>query len=205
MNFVCFILYIHVCLMLYCTTVRVSKNFTFRLRKTIVLRCERSYKNAVLTLFYLHSVSILFCSVPFSFRSIFTPGSVRTGIVFTCTFRTAAMIYSSYKKQQILHFYFQGLKAPTIAKLLKQESLSCTRAGVDLFLKKYKETGNLNRRIGSGRPSKLTSEINDLVEQRMQEDDETTAHQLHQLLCDRGYSISLKTILRCRNSLGWTY
>ena len=39
----------------------------------------------------------------------------------------------------------------------------------------------------------------------MQHDDETTAMQLHRLLTDHGYSISLRTILRCRTSLGWTF
>ena len=39
----------------------------------------------------------------------------------------------------------------------------------------------------------------------MRKDDETTAHQLHQLLVSRGYSISLRTILRCRTALGWTF
>ncbi len=39
----------------------------------------------------------------------------------------------------------------------------------------------------------------------MQQNDETTAHQLHTLLEREGYSISLATILRCRTSLGWTF
>ncbi len=39
----------------------------------------------------------------------------------------------------------------------------------------------------------------------MQEDDETTAHQLFCLLIDRGYNLSLQTILRCQSSLGWTF
>ena len=39
----------------------------------------------------------------------------------------------------------------------------------------------------------------------MCEDDETTACQLHAILVDRGYKISLLTVLRCRTSLGWTF
>ena len=89
------------------------------------------------------------------------------------------MVYSSYKKQRILYCYSQGLKAPTIAKLLQQEHLPCTRVCVHKFLNKFEETGNLHRRSGSGRPSKITAEVKLIVEQRMQEDDETTAHQLH--------------------------
>ena len=39
----------------------------------------------------------------------------------------------------------------------------------------------------------------------MQHDDETTAVQLFHLLKEKGYSISLRTILRCRTDLGWTF
>lgn len=44
-----------------------------------------------------------------------------------------------------------------------------------------------------------------LVEQRMRQDDETTATQLHELLVSNGISISLRTVLRCREQLGWTF
>lgn len=63
----------------------------------------------------------------------------------------------------------------------------------------------LCRLPGSGRPSKITPEIKKIVEDRMQEDDETTAIQLFHLLTGKGYNISLRTILRCRTELGWTF
>ena len=115
------------------------------------------------------------------------------------------MVYSSYKKQRILHFYSQGFKAPTIAKLLSRENLYCSRMGVMKFLKHYEETGSIGRRPGSGRPSKVTEEIKEFVNEQMRRDDETTAYQLHQMLTQRGYTISLRTILCCRTTLGWTF
>ena len=39
----------------------------------------------------------------------------------------------------------------------------------------------------------------------MREDDETTAVQLFHLLKEEGHPLSLRTILRCRTSLGWTF
>ena len=36
-------------------------------------------------------------------------------------------------------------------------------------------------------------------------DDETTTYQLHRLLSEKCYSISLHTILQCRTTLGWTF
>ena len=110
-----------------------------------------------------------------------------------------------YKKQRILFFASRGLKSPAIAKELQKEGLKCSRIGIYKFLKKYEATGSIRRRVGSGRPSKVTAEIKEIVERQMRTDDETTAYQLHRLLTEKGYSISLRTILRCRTALGWTF
>ena len=77
-----------------------------------------------------------------------------------------------------------------------------SRYGIAKFLKVYHATGSIRRRPGSGLISKITAEIKELVEQRMQEDDETTAYQLHRMINESGYDISLRTVLRCRTSLG---
>ena len=115
------------------------------------------------------------------------------------------MVYSTYKRQRILCHYLEGRKAPTIAKLLEQEKLKASRVGIAKFLEKFRETGSIGRRPGSGRPSKVTAEIKTLVEERMRLDDETTAYQLHAFLVGKGYDISRRTILRCRTTLGWTF
>ena len=54
------------------------------------------------------------------------------------------------------------------------------------FLLKFEETGSIARRVGSGRPSKVTSKIKQIVEEQMRRDDETTAYQLHRLLSEKG-------------------
>ena len=115
------------------------------------------------------------------------------------------MVYSTYKKQCVLFFASRGLKAPAIAKELQKENLKCSRVGIHKFLKKYEATGSISRRVGSGRPSKVTAEIKQIVEEQMRADDEMTAYQLHRLLNEKGYSISLRMILRCRTALGWTF
>ena len=116
------------------------------------------------------------------------------------------MVYTSYKKLRILHYHAQGYKPYTIAKVLEtNEGLKLSRFGVAKFLKHYEETGTIKRKPGSGQPSKVSSEIKSIVDEQMNKDDETTAFQLHSLLVSKGYNISLKTILRCRASLGWTF
>ena len=115
------------------------------------------------------------------------------------------MVYSEYTKLRILFYHFKGLKAPTIARYLQAENIYCARQNVAIFIKKYRQTKSICRRSGSGRPSKLTAEVKAIVEKETRKDDETTAHLLHQLLLSRGYRINLRTILRCRTSLGWTF
>ena len=85
------------------------------------------------------------------------------------------MVYSTYKQQRILFHYLQGHKAPTICRLLQEEHLGASRVGIDKFLKKFRETGTIARRPGSGRPSEVTAEIKSLVEAQMRLDDEMSA------------------------------
>ena len=73
------------------------------------------------------------------------------------------------------------------------------------FIGKFNETGLLSRKSGSGRPSKITAEMKEIVETKMREDDETTAYQHYSLLVMRGFTISRHTVLRCHESLGWTF
>lgn len=116
------------------------------------------------------------------------------------------MVYSTYQRQRILYHYLQGHKAPTITKLLAEEGCKSSRVGVAKFLEKFRETGCIGRRIGSGRVSKISAEIKAIVDRQMQLDDETSAIQLHAMLTEQyGLNVSRRTILRCRTSLGWTF
>ena len=62
--------------------------------------------------------------------------------------------------------------------MLQQENLKSSRVGIHKFLKANHTTGLIGRRPGSGRPSKITAEIKEIVEAQMRIDDETTAYQL---------------------------
>ena len=123
-------------------------------------------------------------------------------------FRSCAiMVYTIYKKERILYLYSQGLKPPTITKILVEENMTASREGIHKFLQKFSESGCLLRHPGCGHPSKVTADIKAIVEQQMRLDNETTAYQLHGILTAMGYKLSLRTtcILRCRMSLGWTF
>ena len=115
------------------------------------------------------------------------------------------MVFTTYKRLRILHCYFEGHKPSAISRNLDAENLTASKQGIAKFLKKYEETGSIAKHPGSGRPSKVTAAVKSLVEKRMKLDDETPAHPLHVLLKSKGFDLSLRTILRCRTTLGWTF
>ena len=112
---------------------------------------------------------------------------------------------SSYAKLRILVLYSNGHRAPKIAKILKEEGIRISRVSVWKFISRYQQTGCVARKEGSGRRTKMNTQVMALVEEQMNSDDETTAFQLHKLLNERGIVISIWTVLRCRKSLGWTF
>ena len=108
------------------------------------------------------------------------------------------MVYSDYKKQRIVFWRNEGLKAPSICKKLRSEGLSCTREGVHKFLLKYEATGSICRKEGSGQRSKVTEEVEDIIETQMQADDEATVAELQKLLERQDHHLSKSAIVRCR-------
>ena len=79
----------------------------------------------------------------------------------------------------MLVYYGKGYKAPTIAKLLHKEGLQCSRVGL---------SRNFKILATSIDALDLTSEIKQVVEEQIQQDDETTAMQFHSILTDKGLS-----------------
>ena len=66
--------------------------------------------------------------------------------------------------------------------------------GVHKFIQHYSERGSIDRKAGSGRPSKITTQVKRLVDQQMEKDNETTAYQLHHImLIENGIQISFRT------------
>lgn len=86
---------------------------------------------------------------------------------------------SMYAKLRILTLQSEGNQAPTIHNLLAAEGINISRVSVWKFLRHYKRTGCVARKEGSGRPTKITPAVMELVEAQMKANDETTAYQLH--------------------------
>ena len=81
-----------------------------------------------------------------------------------------------------------------------EDQIVVSKQGVRQFIKHYHQYGTIARNPGSGLPPKLSPAIQQLIEQTMQEDDETSATQLQAKLASLGVYVSLATIVR-----NWTY
>ena len=109
-------------------------------------------------------------------------------------------------KKAILKLSSRGWTAGRISDELREHYLvEISRQAISRFIACYKVRRSLTRKAGSGRKSKFTPEVLCIVEAKMQADDETTAAQLLDTLNHSGVNISLKTVKRCRQKLGWTF
>ena len=116
------------------------------------------------------------------------------------------MVLSTYCKLRIVQLYFQRrVSYQNVVNILKLEGIKVSKKGVWTTIQKYKRHRTISRLPGSGRPYKITSEMLRLIEDRMKDDDETTATQLVKLLEDQGHQISKTTVIRARRTLGWTF
>ena len=107
------------------------------------------------------------------------------------------MVISDYGKLRILSMYGQGYRISQIVEFLAlEDGISISRHSIHIFLKRYKDRGTIARKEGSGCPFKLSPAIQQIIEQAMQEDDETTATQLQSRLANHHIYVSLATILR---------
>ena len=89
-----------------------------------------------------------------------------------------------------------GYMPPTICHMLREEEDN--QMGIHTFLQKHSETNNIERRPGSGRPTKMTAAVKALIERQMRDDDETTMVQLHTLLLPN-HPIQRQIVLRSFN------
>ena len=113
------------------------------------------------------------------------------------------MKFSLVIKRAIIKYDSQGASARQIAiELERLYDLKVSRQAIGKFIAQYH---NLVRKPSSGQPSKMTDALLRAVEAKMQYDDETTATQLTVVLNRCGVSISLSTIKRSSQLLGWTF
>lgn len=115
-------------------------------------------------------------------------------------------VFSDYTKLRILSMSWRGLKVSAIAEyLVLEDGIKISRQGIRRFLKRFEERKTISRKSGSGCLPKLSSEVLQIIDTAMREDDETTATQLQARLATHGVYVSLSTIVRSRCQIGWVY
>ena len=80
-----------------------------------------------------------------------------------------------YAKQRAVFYAAKGLTATAISKALSKEGVTYSPKSVSLLLRKLREVQSIFRKPITGRPSKVTQRVKDVIEEQMQKDDETTA------------------------------
>ena len=91
-----------------------------------------------------------------------------------------------------------------IVVILNEEGIETCRQTVWCLKQHINAYGYIQPLPKSGRPTVLTSEVLKMIDDAMQQDDETTAKQLSSKLHGKGISMSTSTILKGRHLLGWT-
>ena len=116
------------------------------------------------------------------------------------------MVFSDYAKQRILTMHWKGFKISAIVEyLVLEDGIRVSKQGCRQFLKRYHHYKTIARKPGSGVPPRLSPAVRQLIEDAMREDDETTATQLQAMLAGHQVYVSLATIVRNRQDLGWVY
>ena len=106
------------------------------------------------------------------------------------------MVYGLYTKRRILFYDSKGLSTNNIVKALLEKDTAVSKSGVWKFLRRYKERGNFEGKVGSGKHSKINERIKLVVDQEL----ERTGLQLCKRLREDGHTISVSTALRCRKN-----
>ena len=116
------------------------------------------------------------------------------------------MVLSDYSKLRILSLWWRRHKVSTIVEyLVLEDGVKISKQGVRQFLNRYLYCLTISRKEGSGLNAKLSPAIQQVIENAVREDDETTATQLQAMLAAKDIFISLSTIVRNRLALGWSY
>ena len=111
---------------------------------------------------------------------------------------------SLYARKRIRQLLFQGATVAKIVVILNEEGIKTCQQTVWRLKNHISSFGSIQPLPKPGRPTVLTSEVLRMIDDAMQQDDETTADQLSFKLHDSGILMSKTTILKGRHLLGWT-
>ena len=111
---------------------------------------------------------------------------------------------SMYTRERVRIMTKDGFSTNKILQCLKNKNISPCRQTIWRQQKHIASHDTIKPLTKSGRPKKLTRTILGQIDNKMNEDDETTIKELKRVVENSGVSISAKTLSRGRRCLGWT-
>ena len=112
---------------------------------------------------------------------------------------------SMYAWERIRNMIKDGLGTTEILLSLRKENIETCRQTIWRLQRHIAMHDTINPLPMSGHPKKLTPHILEQIDNKMNTDDETTAKELQKVIENNcGASLSARTLLRGRCSLGWT-
>ena len=108
-------------------------------------------------------------------------------------------------RQRILFHHHHGKSYHGIVKILAIEGHSVTKAGICKFLRRFRETGCVERKAGMGKASKKTPDLLRKVDEQMESNDETSLEELRVVMQNvHGIKVSVSTLHRWHEELRWS-
>ena len=111
---------------------------------------------------------------------------------------------SVYARERIRQLTRVRATVAEILDALRKEGICTCRQTVWRIQRHIEEYGTIEPLPKSGRPTKLSANALQLIENSMRRDDETTAKELVATLSSNGLSVSTTTALKGRRLMGWT-
>jgi len=111
---------------------------------------------------------------------------------------------SMYTRERLRRCLLEGRSIAATLRVLDSEGVSTCRQTVWRIRRHIRISGTAQPLPKSGRPTKLTAEVLQMIDDAMERDDETTGTELVVTLKNAGITASRTTILKGRHQLGWT-
>lgn len=113
---------------------------------------------------------------------------------------------SADTRSRVIVLWRSGLSVLKIKERLREEGVKVTRKSLYILLKKYQETGSLADRARKHRRKQLEQEHYNFIDETVSGNRAITSRQLQRLVTEKfpNLVVSVATIKRARQALGWT-
>ena len=105
-------------------------------------------------------------------------------------------------RRRVIYWHQKGYTLKGIQLRLKDEDITVSKRSLCLLIKKYRLHETILDLPRPVPPTKLSLEHLQMIDSKLEEDDETSAAELQRILHDTGIRVSASTIQRAKMKLG---